>query len=192
MNTKNMTQEEISTFADGEATPSQTDAALAALSATDSVARQQWTTLHRIGDALRSNELALDMSPDFMRRFSARLEQEPTIIAPSLVPAAVKPLGRRLVVPGVLAAAAAAFALLGAPQLMVASRSPSVLPSHGSAMLASASGVSRPARQPIAGQGELLRDPDIDQYLLAHQRFSPSLYSTAQFARSPAFATSDK
>ncbi len=33
-----------------------------------------------------------------------------------------------------------------------------------------------------------LRDPLIDQYLLAHQRFSPSVYSTAQYARSAAFA----
>ncbi|MBI3231122.1 MAG: sigma-E factor negative regulatory protein [Burkholderiales bacterium] len=33
-----------------------------------------------------------------------------------------------------------------------------------------------------------LRDPQFDQYLLAHQRFSPSVYSTAQYARSAAFA----
>jgi sigma-E factor negative regulatory protein RseA len=35
----------------------------------------------------------------------------------------------------------------------------------------------------------MLRDPDIDDYLLAHQRFSPSVYSTAQYARSATFAT---
>jgi sigma-E factor negative regulatory protein RseA len=32
-----------------------------------------------------------------------------------------------------------------------------------------------------------LRDPGIDDYLLAHQRFSPSVYSTAQYARSATF-----
>jgi sigma-E factor negative regulatory protein RseA len=34
----------------------------------------------------------------------------------------------------------------------------------------------------------VLRDPGLDEYLLAHQRFSPSVYSTAQFARSSTFA----
>jgi sigma-E factor negative regulatory protein RseA len=46
----------------------------------------------------------------------------------------------------------------------------------------------------VASQdGEVLRDPRIDDYLLAHQRFSPSVYSTAQYARSATFAVeSDK
>lgn len=35
----------------------------------------------------------------------------------------------------------------------------------------------------------MLRDPQIDQYLLAHQRFSPSVYSTTQYARSATFAS---
>jgi sigma-E factor negative regulatory protein RseA len=35
----------------------------------------------------------------------------------------------------------------------------------------------------------VLRDPRIDEYLLAHQRFSPSMFSTAQYARSATFAT---
>lgn len=49
-------------------------------------------------------------------------------------------------------------------------------------------------RQRVIADGKpaevvMLRDPEIDQYLLAHQRFSPSLYSTAQYARSATFAT---
>jgi sigma-E factor negative regulatory protein RseA len=40
-----------------------------------------------------------------------------------------------------------------------------------------------------APEGVVLRDPRIDEYLLAHQRFSPSVYSTAQYARSATFAT---
>ncbi|AON54258.1 sigma-E factor negative regulatory protein [Herbaspirillum seropedicae] len=40
----------------------------------------------------------------------------------------------------------------------------------------------------LAQQGEVKRDPRIDDYLFAHQRFSPS-YSSAQYARSAAFST---
>lgn len=39
----------------------------------------------------------------------------------------------------------------------------------------------------LAQQGEVKRDPRIDDYLFAHQRFSPS-YSSVQYARSAAFA----
>jgi sigma-E factor negative regulatory protein RseA len=46
------------------------------------------------------------------------------------------------------------------------------------------------ATVPSTAAGEVvLRDPRIDDYLLAHQRFSPSMYSTAQFARSATFET---
>ncbi len=40
----------------------------------------------------------------------------------------------------------------------------------------------------LAQQGEVKRDPRIDDYLFAHQRFSPS-YSSAQYTRSAAFST---
>ncbi len=37
--------------------------------------------------------------------------------------------------------------------------------------------------------GAMLRDPRIDDYLAAHQRFSPSVYSSAQYVRSAAFVS---
>jgi len=192
MNTKNMTHEKISAFADGEGTDSQIDAALAALSSDegDGAAREHWAMYHQIGDALRSDELAITMSPDFMTRMNARLEQEPSNFAPARAPLTPH-LTRRLAAPGLIAAAAAAFAFLGGPQLMVATVSPSKgAADKGNVMLASHGAT---LRQPMAGHGELLRDPGIDQYLQAHQRYSPSLYSTAQYARSTAFANdSDK
>jgi sigma-E factor negative regulatory protein RseA len=40
----------------------------------------------------------------------------------------------------------------------------------------------------LAQQGEVKRDPRIDDYLFAHQRFSPS-YSSAQYTRSAAFSS---
>lgn len=211
----NNPHESISLLADGEATPAQADAALAALATQEG--RAQWAMLHQIGDALRSDELATQTRPGFLTDLFAQLDQEPAIVAPVIArPAAsglagsaadqvpdapARPahtgLARRFAMPGMVAAAAAAFALFGGSQLMTA-QAPAVLPASAPAsgsMLASAGSAlalpgetARNVRQASAEQGDLLRDPDIDQYLLAHQRFSPSPYSTAQYARSPAFA----
>lgn len=204
MNTKNMTQEQISAFTDGELPDAQFDIALAALREPDNYAK--WNVYHQIGDVLRSDDMAVEMSPDFMARLSKRLDDEPTIIAPVTQPqtgqqkspgiafVAAHP-ARPFLLRGMAAAAAvAAIAFIATPQLMVASK---MSPTSGAAsMLASASqSVSMsPKAQGIARQeGEVLRDSGIDEYLLAHQRFSPSVYSTAQYARSATFAIdSDK
>jgi sigma-E factor negative regulatory protein RseA len=205
MNTKNMTQEQISAFADGELADAQLDSALAALRGSDGRAR--WDTYHRIGDALRSDDMAFEMSPDFTARLMRRVEQEPTIMAPvarpqmeQQIPADFTQVGahpaRRILLRGMAAAAAiATMAFVATPQLMVATKA--TPPASASSMLASASSESAtmsPKARTIAQQdGEVLRDPGIDEYLLAHQRFSPSVYSTAQYARSATFAIdSDK
>jgi len=108
---------------------------------------------------------------------------------------------RRWAIPGMIAAAVASVAFIGTPQLMVAMKG-EPMPSAGEAMVAS-TGTAQPVKvsgaAPAAGQfaaasstapGEVvLRDSRIDDYLLAHQRFSPSMYSTAQFARSATFET---
>jgi sigma-E factor negative regulatory protein RseA len=90
------------------------------------------------------------------------------------------------------AAAMAAVAFVATPQLMVAM--------HGNPISAETSIASASTDKPSAADsatvtaasasGEVvMRDPRIDDYLFAHQRFSPSLYSTAQYARSATFAT---
>jgi sigma-E factor negative regulatory protein RseA len=207
MDTNKMNQEQISALADGELTDAQIDAAMAALR--HPAARDAWETYHQIGDVLRSEEMGISLSAGFAARMAARLEAEPTIIAP----AALTPQEReaandsisgkggmkRFAWPGLAAAAVAAIGLAGAPQLMVAMKGDSA---EGRTMVASAS--ARASAMPqasvlqVAGQprvshssqeGVVLRDPRIDEYLLAHQRFSPSVYSTAQFARSATFAT---
>jgi sigma-E factor negative regulatory protein RseA len=208
MNTRNepsQHHENISLLADGAATDAQVEAALAALA--NGQGRAEWALYHQIGDALRSDELAREMSADFLPNLFSRLEQEPAIIAPVAVNphvAHAKPvnssLARRLALPGMVAAGAAAFAIFGGSQLMVA-QAPASSSATGATMLASAASTTfassassaEEARRSATGSGELLRDPDIDKYLLAHLRFSPSPYSKAQFARSPAFANdSDK
>jgi sigma-E factor negative regulatory protein RseA len=219
MNTKNLTQEQISAFSDGEA-DSQSETVLAALRQAEG--RTDWDLYHQIGDVLRSEEMGFSMSADFQARMTARLELEPTIIAPAVIPTASldavsnsipakgkavsskKPLNR-LALAGIAAAVAAA--LIGGPQMMVAFKgsatdpAPTMVvaasPNEASARLVNS--VQKPAASltvassevvAVGGQdGIVLRDPRIDEYLLAHQRFSPSVFSTAQYARSAAFAT---
>jgi sigma-E factor negative regulatory protein RseA len=221
MNTNKMTQEQISAFADGELADSHIDMALAALR--QPCGKAAWDAYHRIGDALRSDELATELSDGFAARMAARLDAEPTIVAPaatgqfgiSAPPVhdaaandAVAGRGlKRFALPGLVAVAAAALAAISAPQLMVAAKSDAE-PAGVRVASASASGNARvshasimavaapPSPNPAAGNPKdavVLRDPNIDEYLMAHQRFSPSVYSTAQFARSSLFANdSDK
>lgn len=214
MNT-NLTQEQVSALADGELDDFQLETALAALRHADG--RAAWQTYHQIGDALRSDDTVLTMSSDFSQRLFARLDAEPTIIAPALAPAVqesvvsappiVLPSRRalkRFALPGMVAAAAVAtVAFITTPQLMVASsgqgRAAMPVVAAGSQPVLANAALQSPALVPAAattvaaGVGEpeevILRDPRIDEYLFAHQRFSSSVYSTAQFARSSTFAS---
>ena len=63
---------------DNEASTDETAECLAALKR-DAAARQAWSDYHLIGDLMRGVEPAAD---DFMARFSARLADEPTVLAP--------------------------------------------------------------------------------------------------------------
>jgi sigma-E factor negative regulatory protein RseA len=164
----------------------------------------------------------VNLSSDFAARMAARLDMEPTIIAPAVAEmplsdrsdsdtkrtsegAEVRASGmttsqrpfRRWAKPGMIAAAAvASVAFFTTPQLMVALKgepagasTPAIVSVGGSA--SSPETVQTGAQSAVvssAPEGVVLRDPRIDEYLLAHQRFSPSVYSTAQYARSATFA----
>jgi sigma-E factor negative regulatory protein RseA len=204
MNTNN-TQEHISALADGELSDAQVDAALMALRQPG--ARAAWEAYHQIGDVLRSEEMAVSLSPDFAARMSARLEAEPTIIAPAALSSQEREAAndsmsgkhglKRFALPGMVAAAVAALGLAAAPQLMVAMKDKTHDGAPRTMVASSAGGLTHASVQSVEPQrvshasqeGVVLRDPRIDEYLLAHQRFSPSVYSTAQFARSATFAT---
>lgn len=217
MNMSKMTQEQISAFSDGELTGHDIDMALGALREPGMGA--DWDVYHQIGDVLRSKEMAITLSPDFSTRMAARLAAEPTIIGPlpnETTSSQVTPINviakfapsriiKRFALPGMIAATVATVALISTPQLMVAMKG-SATTDSAVGMVASAHGnmshvstvstnTSKIAASSsdIAEESVVLRDPRIDEYLLAHQRFSPSVYSTAQFARSATFATdSDK
>lgn len=210
MNTKEMTGERISAFADGELADEQVEVVLAALRNPDS--KSDWEIYHQIGDVLRSDDMACQLSTGFAARMAARLEAEPAIIAPvrdvvktndlQLAKNRMSEAGRhhqrRWAIPGMIAAAAmASVAFVATPQLMVAmknaptSDSVPMLASESkaaAARLAASVGPSSAVVTAVAPEGVVLRDARIDDYLLAHQRFSPSVYSTAQYARSATFA----
>jgi sigma-E factor negative regulatory protein RseA len=179
MNTKSLAHERISVFADGETSDEQLDIALAELRSKEGTA--SWDLYHQIGDLLRSDDMAVPLSAGFSASMAARLAAEPALVAP-VMPARARKSGiRRIALPGVLAAAAAAVAFVGTPQLMVAMHGS---PASGPAVaVVSDSGLAR-----TASTEAVMRDQGIDEYLMAHQRFSPSVYSSAQYARSATFA----
>lgn len=173
MNTSRTMQELISAFADGELDEARHPEVLALLDTPDG--RAAWDELHLSGDILRSDDMALRMSGDFAAGVSARLESEPVFLAP---PAALGNRLRRLAMPGAAVAAAVVLTVLTVPHL--AGLAPGATPAAKPEVAALAV---------VTGAPDVLRDARIDEYLLAHQRFSPSVYSTAQFARSATFAT---
>ncbi|MEX3548154.1 MAG: RseA family anti-sigma factor [Burkholderia sp.] len=137
-----------------------------------------WSEFHTIGDALRSDELAIEpaVSQAFTARFSAAFAAEPHLITPAAITVAAggaasslkRALRRRLVL--AVAAAAATLTWIMVPQLQQgtageASVSPvqvaSVAPQELQRVVAS-------SRQDF----NIIRDASLDQYLEAHQQFA--------------------
>ena len=217
MDTTNMTQEQISALIDSELSDQHLEIAFAALRQTEG--RAAWGVYHHIGDVLRSDDMAGEFSPDFHTRLMARLDAEPGIVAPQSKPEEMPLQGmppmvavggmrasslslRRFAAPTAVAAVAV-LALFSSPQLLTALKGgparDQVLASMEVTTGKPASGVQQVALQSASAvatqsqNGVVLRDPRIDEYLLAHQRFSPAWNSTAQYARSATFASdSDK
>jgi sigma-E factor negative regulatory protein RseA len=182
MNTKEMIREQISAFADGESTDA--EGALAALRHPEQ--KDVWELYHRIGDSLRSDEMAFEMSADFASRLSARFDAEPTVVAPAAAATADKLASLRAVKRWTLPRFAAAVAVATGAFIFTPKLMDTLL--DGDKVLAEAPSVTSPVVTQVSvlsatPDGVMLRNPNIDDYLLAHQRFSPSVYSTAQYAR---------
>ncbi len=200
-----MNQEEISVFADGELALQRVDFIAQALR--HPAQQDSWNLYHQIGDILRSDDMAIAFSADFSARMAARIDAEPIFIAPASAntttpgsPGGRAWSGRGWLVPGLVAAATAVYFV--APQWLVASRTfaEKSFAQASSWQAGGVQGVDAPlpavatlaSNSAVGSGGEqavVLRDPRIDEYLLAHQRFSPSMYSSAQFARSATFAS---
>jgi len=124
----------------------------------DAGLRHGWDTFHLIGDVMRGEPA---LSQDFERRLAARLAEEPTVLAP-------RPHATKRFVAYALSAAASlsAVALVGwmafvnnplAPQTNLAKAPPAA---------------AVPA--PLAQLDSVPSDGKMNEYLIAHQEFSPS------------------
>ncbi|WP_157984389.1 sigma-E factor negative regulatory protein [Undibacterium parvum] len=206
MKTENTHYQSISSLLDGELSDAQLDAALASLAdPRQRDARQAWDVYQQIGDVLRSDDLAMPLSPDFSAKFSALLDAEPVLLAPQLrADVSIKPVAASSAIKQSIArymamtsmAAAAAVAFLMAPQIIPLFSAPSTtgmqmarlnVPTNVPAGTQN-SGVQLASNQlssePVAqseNQIEMLRDPRLDSYLLAHQKFSPSMANGPQY-----------
>jgi sigma-E factor negative regulatory protein RseA len=202
MDTKELSKEQISAFADSELSDAQADVVLASLRTEQGLVA--WNAYHLIGDAARSDETAVAMSPDFFSKFSARLDAEPTIIAPAEADrqqnvrvAASKLTVRRFAIPALALSLAAAIVIILQPQpaAVVATattaaslpQTASSTPAAGTATAtAAAAGSDTPAVATLVRDGEVVRDPKIDKFLGTHEGFTPQ-QSSEQLSRSAAF-----
>lgn len=165
--------ERLSAFVDGEGFgPSESCDQL--LAEFDHADRTTWSAYHLIGDALRSDDLAIHpaTSRAFLAGFAARLEAEPHVIVPAVVAKSRRSsMLRRRVAPALaVAAAAATLSWIVLPQLQhVASPAAVQTASTGHS-----DGVQTVAMSTQAGAREsnIIRDASLDQYLEAHQQFA--------------------
>ncbi len=152
----------------------------------DPAARSTWHAYHLIGDVLRSDELASAPARDaaFLAALRARLADEPTVLAPA-------PAIESTVAPGVSmtvrrqawmvpVAVAAGFAVVAG--MLVVTRL-TVTEDTRASVLASGSvtapglqraGTAPAVSQPLAIDGQLIRDAHLDAYLRAHREMRGS------------------
>ena len=143
--------------------------------------RAQWSEYHLIGDALRSDDLAVSpaTSSAFMAAFTQRFESEAHVFAPAALPAAAakrQGVMRRRVMPAfAVAAAAATLTWIVVPQLQgVDSRGGAQVASVSTDSMQRVAMASIPAAtaRPVLTEANIIRDASLDQYLEAHQQFS--------------------
>ncbi len=166
---------------------------------TDSHSRDTWHAYSLIGDVMRCDDLAHSCASDeqFLRDFRQRMAAEPIVLAPRSVshPAApsVEPGSPAVVRPGRAwawpAAVAAGFVVVvGA---VVGVQNPAVNPDAAAQVAVSSTGqpasplinVSQmgdaapsadgyPQGIELVFDGQVIRDPRLDRYLLAHKQFA--------------------
>lgn len=189
-------REALSCFADGELDAAESAAFVRSL-CSDPEARREWTLLHVVGDALRSTEVASMHSDTFVARVAQALEAEPAIVAPH-ARRDTRRIVRRVVLPGVaVAAAAAVLAIVAVPQLAAPDLPapatvvslPAAPAKKADAPIPVVSMQAPPA--PTVGPsavGQVERLPELDAYLAAHREQSgtPVMLRSAPYLRTSA------
>jgi sigma-E factor negative regulatory protein RseA len=143
-----LTPEEVSMFMDGELDAERSARICSALR--ESVPLATWERYHAIGDLMRG---CSHLAPGFRERFAAALGAEPTVLAPPRrrpAPAAVA---------WAVAASLAAISVVGWVAMTTMAVPPAVVAT------AQQAATVRPAD---------VRRPVVNEYLLAHQEYSPT------------------
>jgi sigma-E factor negative regulatory protein RseA len=213
MNTKINQVECISSLIDGDVTDTQLDAVLSGMKTrVDLQAQSQWAMYHQIGDVLRSEELGCSMSVGFNDKFSRLLDQEPVIFAPNIretnkvqesinstiIGVALKSyLPRYVAITSIAAAVMVAFIMT--PQILPlinqSNSSPVGLLTKHEAVNPKVETNVQLAKNHDDGekvaefaptlmdQVEMLRDPTLDSYLMAHQKASPAFAHSGRYVK---------
>lgn len=188
-----ISREQVSALLDGELSDAEADAVLSALRSAEEMT--DWSLYHQIGDAIRSDELAIPLSPNFAQNFSARFAAEPIHLAPPQGPIASRLASRqwRYLPQFVAAAAVASFAFLVAPFVVdtgaagdqggevVVQADSLVLTEKGMVQLVQSESEEMMDR-------EMMHDPRMEEYLIAHQRSAPSFYRAGSPVRTVNFS----
>lgn len=158
----------VSALMDDELVRDEAQATLLALRE-EGEAREAWRAYHLISDALHDTRM---LSPGFAQRLAERVAAEPTVLAPS--PQTAPPRAQWVVLSA--AASVAAVTLVGSLAFVTwqdqGSRVPMAQAPHAAPATA-----AEPVRVPPPAAA--------DDYLLAHQRYSPrnSLQGMAPYVR---------
>jgi sigma-E factor negative regulatory protein RseA len=164
-----MVMHRMSAFMDGESNPTETRAALSQLKS-DAGFREAWDAFQLTGDVMRGEPV---LSADFMARFQERMSEEPTVLAPRFV-------WRRAA--SIALSAAASLAAIGVVGALVFTNNPLTSQRVSISPIARSTPASGAEPQPVAAANR----SRVNQYLMAHEEFSPSvmLQGIAPYVRS--------
>ncbi len=171
-------KEKLSALIDGELQSSDCQAHLGRLR-TDTELRRAWDAYHLIGDALRGH-----IGADLTGRVVARLQEEPTVLAPQ----------RKMTAAGRLAWYATSAAASVAAVILVALTASSGWRAEPQFAAGTGTGVSGPVIPVAADQPEIDAKPrligaEVENYLLAHQPYShtSAMQGIVPYARTVAY-----
>lgn len=212
MNTTINRRELISSMVDSEVTDEQFASTYALLKdSVNDQTESIWDTYHQIGDVLRSDELDLTLSDDFSVKFSQLLDQEPVVIAPQRTVSVILPqVGRAVPTSNHYFSRYVAMTSIAAAVMVAFIMTPQILPLLGNTInhdlqtvkkeTSNTVDTSQPpvvqlannhessSKEPefapkLMNQIEMLRDPNLDSYLMAHQKVSPSFANNGRYVK---------
>ncbi len=187
MNNDQQVRQQISDLADGEIDPSLLQPLLDQLRRPE--LKTEWDLYHRIGDTLRSEQMAAELSSDFSQRFAKRLSAEPSLLAPKRHSAgSLRGWGVALT-----AVAAAATGFMLSPTLFHADgeiSAPASLARSSEKAVPMAAPVAAPMSALLAdASSTAMRDDGHADYILLHTSANPSLYGAPALARPAALSS---